>query len=114
MRSFDGFRAGASGILTLLLLAGCDPMEPPPAPPVQDDLAPVVQLVLPSDELQAAPPRTFVASVDAAAEPGTSRDFSTARFQRPEHVRGLYVNAWAAGSSPVSYTHLTLPTICSV
>jgi hypothetical protein len=27
------------------------------------------------------------------------RDFSTARFERPEHVRGLYVNAWAAGSN---------------
>jgi len=27
------------------------------------------------------------------------RDFSKARFSRPEHVRGLYVNAWAAGSS---------------
>ncbi|MGB1840518.1 MAG: putative glycoside hydrolase [Longimicrobiales bacterium] len=26
-------------------------------------------------------------------------DFEAARFPRPEHVRGLYVNAWAAGST---------------
>lgn len=26
-------------------------------------------------------------------------DFEDARFPRPEHVRGLYVNAWAAGST---------------
>ncbi|MDA0329335.1 MAG: putative glycoside hydrolase [Gemmatimonadetes bacterium] len=26
-------------------------------------------------------------------------DFPDARFRRPEHVRGLYVNAWAAGSN---------------
>ncbi len=26
-------------------------------------------------------------------------DFENARFPRPEHVRGLYVNAWAAGST---------------
>jgi hypothetical protein len=26
-------------------------------------------------------------------------DFANARFARPEHIRGLYLNAWAAGSS---------------
>jgi hypothetical protein len=32
-------------------------------------------------------------------------DFPDARFPRPEHVRGLYVNAWAAGSHE-RMTHL--------
>jgi hypothetical protein len=31
--------------------------------------------------------------------PREAVDFPDARFRRPEHVRGLYVNAWAAGSS---------------
>lgn len=31
--------------------------------------------------------------------PAPRSDFSDARFPRPEHVRGLYVNAWAAGST---------------
>lgn len=31
--------------------------------------------------------------------PPRREDFEGARFARPEHVRGLYVNAWAAGSS---------------
>lgn len=31
--------------------------------------------------------------------PDAQSDFPDARFPRPEHVRGLYVNAWAAGSS---------------
>ena len=31
--------------------------------------------------------------------PPARTDFEGARFARPEHVRGLYVNAWAAGST---------------
>jgi hypothetical protein len=31
--------------------------------------------------------------------PAPRTDFSDARFARPEHVRGLYVNAWSAGST---------------
>ena len=31
--------------------------------------------------------------------PPARSDFPNTRFPRPEHVRGLYVNAWAAGSS---------------
>lgn len=31
--------------------------------------------------------------------PAPIEDFPNARYSRPEHVRGLYVNAWAAGSS---------------
>ena len=33
------------------------------------------------------------------APSGVVEDFPDARFPRPEHVRGLYVNAWAAGSA---------------
>ena len=30
------------------------------------------------------------------------------------HLAGDRAVAWSGGSEPVSYTHLTLPTICSV
>eukprot|EP00969_Alexandrium_andersonii_P348637 15415878-Alexandrium_andersonii.AAC.1 len=46
--------------------------------------------------------------------PGEERD----TLQRPTDVRGLSARAalprLAAARGPVSYTHLTLPTICSV
>jgi hypothetical protein len=32
-------------------------------------------------------------------QPQPRADFEDARFPRPEHVRGLYMNAWASGSS---------------
>ena len=39
------------------------------------------------------------AVVGDSATAGPMADFPDARFPRPEHVRGLYVNAWAAGST---------------
>ncbi len=50
---------------------------------------PVVQVDSESDALLAA---ELVADTSGASGSG-------ARFPRPEHVRGLYVNAWAAGST---------------
>lgn len=36
---------------------------------------------------------------DEPAPQARPADFENARFRRPEHVRGIYVNAWAAGST---------------
>ena len=41
---------------------------------------------------------TFREGSDSVAQRAPA-DFENARFPRPEHVRGLYVNAWAAGST---------------
>lgn len=38
-------------------------------------------------------------SVSMVHTPRELADFPNARFPRPEHVRGIYVNAWAAGSN---------------
>ena len=54
--------------------------------------------VLPSsaDDLAALPVPTAVSA--AAQEPSATERPARPRFTRPEHVRGLYVNAWSAGS----------------
>jgi len=36
---------------------------------------------------------------EASVESGEARDGSDARFPRPEHIRGIYLNAWTAGST---------------
>jgi hypothetical protein len=37
--------------------------------------------------------------VERVPGPDPRREFADARFPRPEHVRGLYVNAWGSGSN---------------
>lgn len=49
-----------------------------------------------------AEPPSWVAEIEPALERIRERDparFEGARFARPDHVRGLYINAWAAGTS---------------
>lgn len=47
-------------------------------------------------------PPSWLAEMEPALERIRERDparFEGARFTRPDHIRGLYVNAWAAGTS---------------
>ena len=110
--------------LCISLLAGCSP-----APPVQaEDSSAVADGSRPAPEGPAASGVGDPSDGDGAALPadtgatdptGPSRpvmdmaaagpmihprrteraDFADARFARPEHIRGLYLNAWAAGST---------------
>ena len=83
------------GVSALLVLSACDPPDPyvraqiEPAPAVAE-----VDIPIPS-----APEPIAEPIPDLFAMRGHSgRDFPDARFPRPQHVRGIYVNAWAAGS----------------
>lgn len=67
----------------------------PPAPPNRGtsdpDARTAAELDRPVMDMDASGPMIHT-------QPVVPPDFPDARFARPEHVRGLYVNAWAAGS----------------
>jgi hypothetical protein len=75
--------------------------EVPHAPDVEPqfpDVTPATgQAPLPGVAVGASAVADSVEGHDAEAIPDST--VSTARFPRPKHVRGLYVNAWAAGST---------------
>ena len=43
-----------------------------------------------------------------------SKDFDHLEYVNPSAPKGGEISIWANGTFAVSYTHLTLPTICSV
>ena len=91
-------------LLFAALLSGCDdgsqlsgdPEGAPPSPPVGDDTAPAIP------PAPAAEPALGDLTLEdhptpAEVEPALpERTFF--HFTRPEHVRGIYVNSWSAGS----------------
>ena len=110
--------------IVVIALVGCDAPNPgaagdewplsrvdrpvPAADSVGENVAPdlpavaasVAGNVAPSGSTAGARPRP---DLDASGpmihpQPAPGEDFPNARFARPEFVRGLYVNAWAAGS----------------
>jgi hypothetical protein len=93
-----------SGVLALVAWNACAPApdtevaseaEAAPIPP-----APPLILPPPTDSAEpTSEPSGAERSEDSIVVLTDSHeDFPDARFERPEHVRGLYVNAWAAGS----------------
>jgi hypothetical protein len=88
-------------VLCVLVAAGCGFDDPDPRPaPVQQQSEPDVRV----DEVQpveAVPPSRAVpgvASVPVAGGEVEATPSPGSRFPRPDSVRGLYVNAWSAGS----------------
>jgi hypothetical protein len=101
MRRPTALPAGA--LLTLLGLCACEPeLEAHTVDPSE-----LVQLPRMADRGGDGGPMIHPRSPDAQPSPpaveeprpDTITEDDDVRFPRPEHVRGLYVNAWAAGSS---------------
>jgi hypothetical protein len=101
--------------LAALVVAACEespevaraanprPLSPPSAP-ITEVLPPDTTGMLAGRSEDAA--HRGDASSDAGARevervpgPDPRREFADARFPRPEHVRGLYINAWGSGSN---------------
>lgn len=107
---------GAVALVAIGVLGACDPVPDPEVvlaaatpitPPRPIELPPpvpaseaVVEADADATEVRAAPEETETSSREPAppVQSAPVEDFPDARFPRPEHVRGLYVNAWAAGS----------------
>lgn len=69
-----------------------EPMVPPNRGPTADEEArTAAELDRPAMDMDATGPMIHT-------QPTVPPDFPDARFPRPEHVRGIYVNAWAAGT----------------
>ena len=105
MRALSGL---GLGVLVLGVASACErPPHVPAGTEVEVAASPptrAISLPSPGDSLEASP--DLLADVPArSGAPDTvavvrrpREDFPNARFLRPESVRGLYVNAWAAGS----------------
>ncbi len=71
--------------------AAAAPASPVVATPIE---APPVQ----ANPAEAGPSSKFDPLIGAAPDSAVTPDERVFSFRRPEHVRGLYVNAWSAGS----------------
>lgn len=95
-------RPALVGLLLLIAFAGCeagpDAFErPAPGPEDTADISTLPELPQPAEVETAVDPAgpsgdTLPATADTSGGPPPV-------FSRPEHVRGLYLNAWASGSS---------------
>ena len=92
----DGTSAAATGGAgPASVVAATVTTDPPADGGVVGDSAAAAQ-----PEAPAPAPRTSEMDYQAAEAPGARvEEWGTERFPYPEHVRGIYLNAWAAGST---------------
>ena len=105
-RSIRTFTRLAALTVALMLLVSCAAAEAVDSPAVD----PYIELSTqyPAMTVKAGDSLTFALSLDNYS--GASQDITLSVEEIPEGWEGSF----SASSKPVSYTHLTLPTICSV
>lgn len=92
MTSLDALRADTLSDSTAVVDAQDTPAAPVRRPGADPDSRTAAELNRPAMDMDASGPMIHT-------EPVVPEDFPDARFPRPEHVRGIYINAWAAGTS---------------
>ncbi len=93
-----GFRCTCARLASVMVLvAACSPGDGPPSQAVDDGSQAPVEA---TSDGGLVPEAALPVGAAAGGEAGATFDADAPiGFHRPEHVRGIYVNAWAAGSS---------------